>query len=139
MEDQITYKEHYKNVLIRGIFMLLFLPVIAFTVADAAVPIDNNSSAERVIEHEIMGLNIQRISPNVMYGEAVGSLLDPMTRVVNPVLVTEDTSSRMLENPLSFGQSLLLVWPHITSLLAFSMVCFALSYVRFMREEIRSL
>lgn len=121
------------------IFLLIFLPVIAFTIADAAVPLDKTPTAEQVVQHETIGLNIQRISPNIMYGEAIGSLLDPMTKVLNPVLVTEETSSRMLDTPLSFGQSVLLVWPHITSLLALSAICFAMSYIKFMGEEIRSL
>ena len=44
----------------------------------------------------------------------------------------------MLPNPLSLGQSLLLVWPQVTGLLVLTLVCFAISYVRFLREELRS-
>jgi ABC-2 type transport system permease protein len=39
---------------------------------------------------------------------------------------------------LSLDQSLLLVWPHIVALVALSVVCFALAYIRFMREEVRA-
>ena len=44
----------------------------------------------------------------------------------------------MLPSPLSLGQSLLLVWPQVTSLIAATCILFALSYVRFMRQEIRA-
>lgn len=39
---------------------------------------------------------------------------------------------------LSMGQSLLTIWPHLVSLIALTVVCFAISYIKFMREEIRS-
>ncbi|HRR93255.1 MAG TPA: ABC transporter permease, partial [Bacteroidales bacterium] len=35
-------------------------------------------------------------------------------------------------------QSLLLVWSQITGLVAGTIICFVLSYVSFMRKEIRS-
>jgi len=44
----------------------------------------------------------------------------------------------MVPNPLSLGQSILIVWPHIVSLISLSAVCFAVSYILFMRQEIRA-
>ena len=38
---------------------------------------------------------------------------------------------------LSLGQSILLVWPHLVGLLALTFAAFAISYVGFMRQEIR--
>jgi len=43
-----------------------------------------------------------------------------------------------IPNPLPLGQSLLIVWPQLTGLIAATVVCFALSYISFMRREIRS-
>ena len=42
------------------------------------------------------------------------------------------------QNPLSLDQSILVVVPYLTSLLALTVVCFGLSYLSFMRQEIRS-
>ncbi len=39
---------------------------------------------------------------------------------------------------LSLDQSLLLVWPHVVALVAMTAVCFAVAYVRFMRQEVRA-
>jgi len=33
---------------------------------------------------------------------------------------------------------MLIVWPHITGLIGLTAVCFAVSYVLFMRQEIRA-
>jgi ABC-2 type transport system permease protein len=41
--------------------------------------------------------------------------------------------------PLSLSQSVLIVVPYIISLVAITIVCFAVSYTVFMRQEIRSL
>jgi len=42
-------------------------------------------------------------------------------------------------SPLPFSQSLLLIWPQLVSIIALAAICFAVSYMRFMREEIRSI
>ena len=39
---------------------------------------------------------------------------------------------------LSLQQSLLLIWPHVVILVALTAVCFAVAYIRFMRQEIRA-
>jgi ABC-2 type transport system permease protein len=43
-----------------------------------------------------------------------------------------------IPGPLPAGQSLLLVWPQLTGLIAATVLCFALSYYSFMKKEIRS-
>jgi ABC-2 type transport system permease protein len=44
----------------------------------------------------------------------------------------------MIPGPLAPGQILMLVWPHLVALIALILICFAVSYVKFMREEIRA-
>jgi ABC-2 type transport system permease protein len=39
---------------------------------------------------------------------------------------------------LSLGQSLLVVWPQLTALLAGCVVVFAVAYVRFLRQKVRA-
>jgi len=41
--------------------------------------------------------------------------------------------------PLPFNQSLLLVWPQVVGIIALAAICFAVSYIKFMREEIRAI
>jgi len=40
--------------------------------------------------------------------------------------------------PIPFGQSVLLVWPHFTGLIAGTILLFTASYVAFQRQEIRA-
>jgi ABC-2 type transport system permease protein len=39
---------------------------------------------------------------------------------------------------LPLGQSLILIWPHITGLIAAAILLFALGYVLFQHQEIRA-
>jgi len=50
----------------------------------------------------------------------------------------ERLSLERFQNPLPLDQSILVVCPYLTLLAAQMLVCFGLSYVVFMRQEIRS-
>lgn len=78
---------------------------------------------------------IARFSPTSLFFEGTLGLLVPSLRTLSGVL-PQDTSA-MLANPLPFSQSFLLVWPDIVALLVLTIVCFAIAYLKFMREEIR--
>jgi ABC-2 type transport system permease protein len=43
-----------------------------------------------------------------------------------------------IPSPLSVRESLMIVWPQVSGLIAATVVCFALSYYLFMRREIRT-
>ena len=44
----------------------------------------------------------------------------------------------VLGAPLPLGQSLLLVWPNLTGLIAATILLFAVGYILFQRQEIRA-
>ena len=46
--------------------------------------------------------------------------------------------SGAIDAPLPFGQSLLLIWPHLVVMIALAAAGFAIAYVSFMRQEIRA-
>jgi ABC-2 type transport system permease protein len=81
-------------------------------------------------------------SPMELYSDATATVIDPMrksTRSTLPVGPLEAISMTRFSGPLPLAQSLLVVMPHIISLVAITALCFALSYTVFMRQEIRSL
>jgi len=122
------------------IFFFFFMSMIAGAIADARMPIDQNSSLEMIAKNiEIQGM-LGRISPCTLYGEATTALLTPELGSLNPALlmISTLTAGRMLTS-LPFSQSLLLVWPQVVSIIALAAICFAISYIRFMKEEIRSI
>jgi ABC-2 type transport system permease protein len=63
-------------------------------------------------------------------------MLTPSVRSLGPLTMEQVYGA--IPSPLPLGQSLLLIWPHVTGLIAATAVCFGLAYVLFMRQEIRS-
>jgi len=118
------------------IFLIFFMSMIVRLIANALVPVDQASSAQELLRNVGISLTVMRISPITLFQEAVIVFLVPAVRTLG--FVTEEVAARMLPNPLSLGQSLLIVWPHLVGLVALTVVCFAISYIKFMREEIRS-
>jgi len=53
-------------------------------------------------------------------------------------VLVQSQVDRAIVAPLGFTQSLTLVWPQIVSLIALTLLCFTVSYILFMREEIRA-
>jgi ABC-2 type transport system permease protein len=81
-------------------------------------------------------LNLLRVMPNQLFSEATTTLLMPSVRSLGPLSVEQVYGA--IPGPLPLGQSLLLVWPQVTGLIAATILCFVLSYLSFMRREIRS-
>ena len=81
-------------------------------------------------------LTLLRISPYFLFTESTAALLDPLFKGIG--MFTSDTTGMLLYRPLSLGQSLLVVWPQLTVLICLTVICFAVSYIVFMRQEIRS-
>ena len=117
------------------LFFSLFILLIAPAIANALVPTADGTSAELVRNAELQRM-ITRISPNILFQEATTVLLVPLVRSLG--IVSQSHAAYMVPNPLSLGQSILLVWPHITGLISLSAICFAASYILFMRQEIRA-
>jgi ABC-2 type transport system permease protein len=82
-------------------------------------------------------VEILRLSPNYLFIEAASVVLVPELRILGPVSIEKLVG--MLVTPLPLDQSLLLIWPHITGLIAVTLIIFAASYVKFMKQEIKAI
>ncbi len=120
------------------LFCAIFISLLAGITADALYPVGGNDmeSLMNEMDNYYCAQNINRISPYYLFGEAASTLLNPSVRSVNAVTMTQ--LSGALVSTLSVGQSMLLVWPHLTALGALMLLAFAVSYVSFMRQEIRA-
>ena len=85
---------------------------------------------------EQLGFAIMRISPITVFWQVITILLVPSARPLGQML--ETGRQAVPTSALSLDQSLIIVWPYMVSLIALTAICFAISYTRFMREEIRS-
>jgi ABC-2 type transport system permease protein len=117
------------------IFFAVFFGLIINLLATALLP-GRSATLEDYIAYQETMLFLQRLSPSYLFNEATTTLMVPSVRSVG--LVTQEQLSLALDAPLPLTQSLLLVWPQLTFLVAGSAVLFGISYRLFMRQEIRS-
>ena len=97
--------------------------------------IDNPNLA--ALDQLRINLALSRLSPNTLYGEIALALLNPATKAFGPVVFSQ-LQGALLGMPLPVGQSILLVWPHITGLVSSVILLFTLNYVLFQRQEVRA-
>jgi ABC-2 type transport system permease protein len=118
------------------LFFTLFLYMLAGLIADQVAPIKPGVSADVFAKHESIRDLVLRFSPVALYEEATTAILIPSYRGLGIAALLQEAT--IPTSPLPLGQSLLIVWPQLVGLVALTSVCFAISYVIFMRREIRS-
>jgi ABC-2 type transport system permease protein len=78
----------------------------------------------------------------MLYTDSTAAIIDPLRRTLRPFIAQmgamEQYSLTRFTGPLPLGQSILIVGPYVVFLIALTVICFAISYLVFMRQEIRS-
>ncbi len=118
------------------LFFAIFFPLIQQLIGNNL----NTETQAQAIQSMHTLINISRISPIQLFSESVAMILVPGARTMSQIIqiMTEDAGNYLLTNPLSLGQSLLIVWPQLIITILLTIICFAISYVKFMYEEIRA-
>lgn len=118
------------------IFFSIFYQIIINLIAKAIIPAAYTAPPDRIVRSQKLVLFLSQLSPGQLFSDATTTLLVPSVRSLGPL--TMDQIYGAIPGPLPLGQSLLIVWPQLTGLVAATAICFALSYVFFMRKEIRT-
>jgi len=126
------------------IFFSFFVALGASVMSDVISPVDQTaaqSNPELIIRHEQTRSMISLVSPMTLYSEGTTIVLDPLRKTTQSLLLMgpfERLSISRFQNPLPLSESIYIVLPHLITLIAITLVCFAISYAVFMRQEIRS-
>jgi len=118
------------------LFFSLFAVFLVGAITDALIPVTDSSNINQIMANARLYQGLSRLSPIALYDEATITLLNPSVRSLGLVML--DQLYGAIRAPLSFGQSLLLIWPHLAGLIAATLICFAAAYIIFMRQEIRA-
>jgi ABC-2 type transport system permease protein len=125
-----------------GIWMLIamFGRFIVNLLLAAVAPINTTAPLDQTLGTYQLHSFVLRLLPTTLYGEASSVLLNPsLTQTSVPATLSQLSQvQQQVPTLLSLDQSLLLVWPHLVALVALTVTCFAIAYVRFMREEVRA-
>lgn len=117
------------------LFFSIFFNMIVNLVGEGIAP-SGRVSENQVIHFEKAMQNLMRINPGQLFSDATTTLLMPEVRSLGPL--TMEQMHGAIPSPLPLGQSLMLVWPQATALIAGTIVFFAIAYQMFMRREVRS-
>lgn len=118
------------------LFFSIFVPILADMIADAIFPVTKNADALTQLYNVRVSQGVSRLSPSTLYSEASVTLLSPNVRTLGPVLLEQVYGA--ISGFLPLDQSLLLIWPHITGLVAGTLIIFGITYTLFLRQEIRA-
>jgi ABC-2 type transport system permease protein len=125
------------------IFFSFFVSLGASVLSDMVAPVPVGQTVANT-ETIMRQAQVQRIvslcSPVNLYTEATSTILNPMRQTTKLVFVgpMEQLSMLRFQNPLPLLQSLLIVLPHLISIVAITVLCFGICYLVFMRQEIRT-
>jgi len=121
------------------IFFSFFMSMAASSAANMLAPISQTPTAPELLKNYGIQITASRISPIMLFGEASTVLLAPGARTAGEMLqLLHASGARWMPGPLSLGQSILSIWPHLATIGGITAALFAISYVKFMREEIRA-
>lgn len=118
------------------LFFTVFWDIIADLLAQSIRPI-RIGFPEEIIAQTQLARSLARISPNTLYAESMLALLQPAIRSLGIILPIQ-LQGAIIGAPLPLSQSLLLIWPQLTGLIAATILFFTLGYVLFQRQEIRA-
>ena len=118
------------------LFFFILWPMIANALVLGFAPREI-TTVDQYVGIQEFAIAIQRLSPGTLFSEALLGLLNPETRTLGFMLPTQMRGA-IPNAPLPLDQSLLLIWPQVTGLIAGMIVVFAAAYVVFQREEVRA-
>lgn len=121
--------------LLFAVFWSMIVQIVSAALVEQ--PADLLGAVRAATERAELELALSRISPNTLFGEATLALLSPETRSLGLVYMGQ-LQGAVVGAPLPLAQSLLLVWPHLTGLVAAAILLFTITYVIFQRQEIRA-
>lgn len=123
------------------LFFSFFIGLGANVVASALTP-EADTNPVAMLQQIKIERAVSLVSPMELYTSGILAIVDPMQRTTRSFIQMgrmEQLSLARFSGPLSLDQSVMVVLPYIITLIALTAVCFAVSYIIFMRQEIRSI
>ncbi len=121
------------------LFITFIWPVLAGAVAQIIAPPDPRYLALGLPTPATSQVEqiLARLSPSTLFAETVVALLDPTTRSLGPIYLSQ-LQGAVLGAPLPLTESMLIAWPQTVGMIASAIVLFVIGYVTFQRQEVRA-
>ena len=135
----IVFKQTATSVLVLimvWISFSFFILIVAYVIADQIAPVNREATLEFIARNQEIRSVIMRISSLILFQKSTTAILNSSIRIFG--ITSALRSQEVIPSPLRIGQSLLVAWSQFISLIALILICFAISYVVFIRLEIHS-
>ncbi|MFA7436837.1 ABC transporter permease [Castellaniella sp.] len=121
------------------LFCAMLWPMLAPGIAQLIAPPDMLAVLRGGIDTHTLAWQqgLLHISPSTLFNDTAITLLSPATRSLGPVFLSQ-IQGALLGSPLPLSESLALVWPQFTGLIAAVVLLFTAGYVVFQRQEVRT-
>jgi ABC-2 type transport system permease protein len=113
------------------LFLTLIWPALAPAVTVAIAPTGDEETL--ILTSQMLA----RLSPGTLFGEVVLAILNPSTRSLGPIYLSQ-LQGAVVGAPLPLEESLMIAWPQIVGLIAASIILFVIGYIVFQRQEVRA-
>jgi ABC-2 type transport system permease protein len=131
----ISFKSIATSALASGalwIFLSFFISLGASVLADTVAPVDQKERVgpDVLLKNARIKEGVSLFSPMVLYSDASSIIVDPTRKTTRQFVMMgpmEQISASRFQNPLPLG-----------ALVAITLICFAISYLVFMLQEIRT-
>ena len=123
------------------LFMTLLWPMISPFIAVLISPPDIRYQLLGILDPQtaVWQQALSRISPYLLFEEAVRTILTPTTPSLGPLLdQIRQLRGEVVGAALPLRESLLIAWPQAVGLIAGAIVLFVATYVAFQRQEVRA-
>jgi ABC-2 type transport system permease protein len=124
-----------------GGFLLSFVAGVIAPLSETLA----NSDPEQFLANSSLRDLLFRVLPNTLYGESSIVLLNPSvtTTASRPANLAQFIQAQTqaqwdFNTQLSLDQSFIVIWPQVVALVALTVLCFVVAYIRFMRQEVRA-
>ncbi|MHB8958062.1 MAG: ABC transporter permease [Candidatus Limnocylindrales bacterium] len=104
-------------------------------------PVDTSGTLSTAVASSIPQQLFLHLSPATLYQDIVKVVLNPQAGATDVFITSANqvvAGQQQIPGLLSLDQSLLIVWPQIVALTALTVLLFAISYVLFLRQEVRA-
>jgi ABC-2 type transport system permease protein len=142
----ISFRSMATSLLATAALWLFLCPFMGYgapvLVANTVAPVEQQEGASpaALVKNARIREGVSLFSPMILYSNSAAVVVDPTRKTTRLHLMgfAEQISLSRFQNPLSLGQSIVVVYPHMVALLAITLICFAISYLLFMLQEIRT-
>src|SRR3954451_22018597 len=113
------------------LFLTLIWPALAPAIVAAFAPTSDDQTLILAATY------LQRLSPSSLLGEIMLPILNPSTRTLGPIYLSQ-LQGAVIGAPLPLGDSLIIASPQTVGLVAGPILLFVGGYVVFQRQEVRA-